>query len=195
MTQGVVRIIGNAGDELGAGMAGGEIRVAGNAGNYLGSGMRGGTIDVSGKAGDFTGGALPNTSLGMRDGIICVGKAVGMRAGERMRRGLLVVNGDAGRYCGSNLIAGTIVVTGQTDPGVGFGMRRGTILLLNEPSEIPVTFNECGTYSLAIVALLLRYLRTVNRKAYSRLRSIREVRRLAGDIGCNGQGELLVASR
>lgn len=195
MNRGVLHVVGNAGDELGACMTGGEIRVSGNAGDYLGSGMRGGAIKVTGNTGDFTAGALPHAALGMRDGVICVGKTVGIRAGDRMRRGLLVVNGDAGRYCGSNLIAGTIVIIGQTAPGIGTGMRRGTILLLNEPSEIPPTFNDCGTFSLPILALLLRHISAVNRKAYNRLRSIREVRRLAGDIGCNGQGELLVAAQ
>ena len=193
MTEGVVRVMGDAGNELGVSMTGGEIHVTGNAGDYVGSGMRGGSIEVSGNSGDFTAGALPNAALDMRDGIICVGKNVGIRAGERMRRGLLVVNGDAGPYCGSNVIAGTIVVTGQTAAGIGSGMRRGTILLLNEPSQLPTTFNECGTYSLAIVALLLRHVRTINRKAYARLRMISEVKRLTGDIACDGQGEILVA--
>lgn len=195
MTRGLIRVIGNAGDELGSAMSGGEIHVLGNSGDYLGSGMRGGTIEVSGNSGDFTAGALPHAALGMRDGLICIGKSVGMRAGERMRRGLLVVNGDADRYCGSNMIAGTIVVTGHTAPGIGFGMRRGTILLKHEPSEIPVTFNECGTFPLTFSTLLLRQLRSANRKAYSRLRSIQAFRRLAGDIACNGQGELLVAAQ
>ncbi|MFP6682170.1 MAG: formylmethanofuran dehydrogenase subunit C [Gammaproteobacteria bacterium] len=193
MTKGVVRIMGNAGNELGADMTGGEIHVSGNAGDYVGSGMRGGKIEVRGNTGDFTAGALPSAALGMRDGVICVGKNVGMRAGDRMRRGLLVVSGDAGPYCGSNIIAGTVVVTGQTAAGIGSGMRRGTILLLNEPNPLPTTFNECGTYSLAILALLLRYVRTINRKVYAQLRMISEVRRLTGDIGCDGQGEILIA--
>jgi formylmethanofuran dehydrogenase subunit C len=195
MTSGTILVAGHAGDELGAGMTGGDIRVHGNADDYVGSGMRGGIIAISGRTGDFTGGALPDSALGMRNGVICVGKNTGERTGDRMRRGLLVVNGDAGRYCGSNMIAGTIIVTGQTAVGVGVGMRRGSIVLLKEPSEIPATFNDCGSYSLAIVALLSRYLRSVNRTAYSRLRSVRDVRRFAGDIGCDGQGELLIAVR
>jgi len=194
MTSGSVLVSGNAGDELGSGMTGGNIRVRGNAGDYVGSGMRGGTIEISGSAGNFTGGALPHRALGMRDGIICVGRNTGERTGDRMRRGLLVINGDSGRYCGSNMIAGTIIVTGHTAAGVGLGMRRGSIVLLQEPGEMPATFNDCGIYSLTILALLLRYVGSVNRRAYSRLRSMQRVRRFAGDIGCNGQGELLVLS-
>ena len=154
----------------------------------------GGTIEISGSAGNFTGGALPHRALGMRDGIICVGRNTGERTGDRMRRGLLVINGDSGRYCGSNMIAGTIIVTGHTAASVGLGMRRGSIVLLQEPAEMPATFNDCGIYSLTILALLLRYVGSVNRRAYSRLRSMQRVRRFAGDIGCNGQGELLVLS-
>ena len=195
MSQGQIRVHGNVGDKLGACMTSGHIHVLGNAGDYVGSGMRGGTIDIKGNSGDFTGGALPQKPLGMRDGVICVGKSVGLRAGEYMRRGLLVVNGDAGPYCGSNLIAGTVIVTGHAAQGIGYGMRRGTILLGHEPQEIPVTFNKCGTQPLTFLALLLRHLRTVNRKAHSRLRSIREVRRLTGDISYGGQGEILIASQ
>jgi hypothetical protein len=73
-------------------------------------------------------------------------------------------------------------------------MRRGTIVVLREATAIPSTFNDCGTYSLAFLALLSRYVGSVNRKAYLRLRSVRQVRRFAGDIGCGGQGELLIAS-
>ncbi|HCU90580.1 MAG TPA: formylmethanofuran dehydrogenase subunit C [Gammaproteobacteria bacterium] len=195
MTQGVIRIVGNPGDEIGAFMTGGEIHLHGNAGDYLGSGMRGGIIHVSGSSGDFTAGALPHTSLGMRDGIICIGKSVGMRAGERMRRGLLVANGNAGPYCGSNMIAGTIVVTGCTGPGIGFGMSRGTILLKREPPQMLVTFNDCGTFQLTFPTLLLSQLRRINRTAFRRLRSIKRFRRLTGDIACGGQGELLVADQ
>jgi formylmethanofuran dehydrogenase subunit C len=194
MTAGTILVAGHAGDELGAGMTGGNIRVQGGANDYVGSGMRGGIIEISGRSGNFTGGALPSSALGMRDGVICVGRGSGERAGDRMRRGLLVINGNVGAYCGSSMIAGTIIVTGQTAAGVGTGMRRGSIVLLKEPAEIPATFNDCGRYSLAIVALLSRYLRSVNRTAHSRLRAVREVRRFAGDIGCDGQGELLVAA-
>ncbi len=195
MDHGRIRIKGTAGHEIGARMSGGEIQVLGNCGDYLGSGMRGGTIEVSGNSGDFTGGALPHAALGMRDGVICIGKSVGMRAGERMRRGLLIVNGDADSYCGSNMIAGTIVLTGHAAPGIGVGMRRGTIMLKHEPTKMLATFNECGTFPLAFSALLLDHIRNINRKAYTRLRSVQAFRRIAGDIACNGQGELLVAAQ
>jgi formylmethanofuran dehydrogenase subunit C len=193
MTSGTINIVGTAGDELGAQMTGGKIQVDGNASDYVGSGMRGGMIEINGRTGDFTGGALPDSPLGMRGGVICVNQKTGDRTGERMRRGLLIINGDTGRYCGSNMIAGTIVVSGQLGTGIGLGMRRGTLVLFNQPTELTRTFNDCGPARLAILALLSRYVKTLNRKAYLRLRSIDEVRRYTGDRGCDGQGEVLVA--
>lgn len=195
MTSGSISVTGNVGDELGAAMTGGTISVRGSAADYAGAGLRGGTITISGNAGDFTGGALPNVGTGMREGVIRVGKNTGERAGDRMRRGLLIVNGAAGGYCGSNMIAGTIVVTGPAGRGIGLGMRRGTIVLLQEPEAIPATFNDCGSYTLAIMALLSRHVATFDRRAAARIRAFSRVRRLAGDVGCGGQGELLVAER
>ncbi len=193
MTSGTIEVRGNAGDELGSLMSGGTIKVRGSAGDYVGGSMHGGAIEISGSTGDFTGGALPSSPLGMRNGLIRVGKDVGGRTGDRMRRGLIIVNGDAGGYCGTNMVAGTIIVAGRSAPGIGLGMRRGTIVALQAPSELPATFNDCGTYSLAILAVLSAYVRSIDRRAFSRLRAMSEVRRFTGDIGCNGQGEILTA--
>lgn len=194
MSGGHLHITGAAGDGVGAGMRAGEIFVAGTAGDFVGSGMRNGLIEISGDAGDFLGGALPNESLGLRNGVIRVGGNVGARAGERMRRGLLIVNGDAGAGCGSGMIAGTIVVTGQCGEGIGLGMRRGTILLTNEPASIPVTFNPCGTYALAILELLRRYVATFDPRAARKIGRGANVQRYTGDRGANGQGELLITT-
>lgn len=194
MAGGHLHISGSAGDGIGAGMRAGTITVDGSAGNFVGSGMRSGLIEISGDAGDFLGGALPDESLGLRNGVIRVGGNVGARAGERMRRGLLIINGNAGELCGSNMIAGTIVVTGNCAGGIGLGMRRGTILLTTAPASIPVTFNPCGTYTLAMLELLRRYVATVDPRAARRIGRGRNVARYAGDRGANGQGELLVTT-
>lgn len=194
MSGGRLHITGTAGDGVGAGMRAGTITVDGTAGNFVGSGMRNGLIEISGDAGDFLGGALPNESLGLRNGVIRVGGSVGARAGERMRRGLLIINGDAGAACGSGMIAGTIVVTGQCAAGIGLGMRRGTILLTNAPASIPVTFNPCGTYTLAILELLRRYVASFDPRAARKIARGTNVQRYAGDRGANGQGELLITT-
>lgn len=194
MSGGRLHIVGTAGDGVGAGMRAGTITVDGSAGDFLGSGMRNGLIEISGDAGDFTGGALPTESLGLRNGVIRVGGSVGARAGERMRRGLLIINGDAGHGCGSGMIAGTIVVTGCCAEGVGLGMRRGTIVLTNAPASIPVTFNPCGTYTLAIVELLRRYVATFDPRVARKISRGANVHRYAGDRGANGQGELLITT-
>ena len=194
MSGGRLLISGTAGDGVGAGMRAGTITVDGDAGDFVGSGMRNGLIEISGDAGDFLGGALPNESLGLRNGVVRVGGSVGARAGERMRRGLLIVNGDAGACCGSGMIAGTIVVTGHCADGIGLGMRRGTILLTNAPASIPVTFNPCGTYTLAVIELLRRYVATFDQRVARRIGRGAHVQRYAGDRGANGQGELLVTA-
>jgi formylmethanofuran dehydrogenase subunit C len=191
---GQLHITGTAGDGVGADMRGGTIVVEGDAGDFVGSGMRNGLINISGNAGDFVGGALPNVSLGLRNGVVRIGGSVGARAGDRMRRGLLIINGDTGEYCGSGMIAGTIVVTGRCAEGVGLGMRRGTVLLTNEPAAIPVTFNPCGTYALAMIELLRRYVATFDQRVARKIGRSTDVRRYAGDRGADGQGELLITA-
>lgn len=194
MAGGQLHITGTAGDGVGAAMRGGAIAVDGDAGDFVGSGMRNGRIDISGDAGDFVAGALPDASLGLRNGVVRIGGNVGTRAGDRMRRGLLIINGDAGEYCGSGMIAGTIVITGRCAAGIGLGMRRGTLLLTQEPAKIPVTFNPCGTYSLAILELLRRYVATFDRRVARKIGRGASVRRYAGDRGADGQGELLITT-
>jgi formylmethanofuran dehydrogenase subunit C len=194
MSNGLIRVSGDAGDEVGAGMRGGEIRLNGNAHDFVGSGMRGGAIYVNGNCGDFSGGSLPHEALGMREGLICVRGNTGARTGDRMRRGLLIVNGDVGPYCAANMIAGTIVVTGRSGTGLGIGMRRGTVLCAQPPVSVPATFADCGHYSLAILALLVRHIRTLDKAAYRHLKAIGRVQRLAGDLAAGGQGELLIAA-
>lgn len=195
MTGGRLQIEGSCGHLLGSEQRGGEIRLRGNAGDYVGAGMRGGLVDISGNAGDFVGGAVSGAAAGMRGGTILVGKQAGARAGDRMRRGLIVITGDAGDYCASRVIAGTVVVLGRAGKGTGLAMRRGSVVLLREPATIPATFVETGEFALAFLAVLVRYLGGLRPGLRARLRALASVRRLVGDGGCGGLGEILIAKQ
>src|SRR5262245_53264417 len=55
LKEGRIRVEGNAGMHLGAGMRGGEIVVTGNVADWAGAEMHGGRIHVRGNAGDLVG--------------------------------------------------------------------------------------------------------------------------------------------
>ena len=90
------------------------------------------------------------------------------------------------------MIAGTIMICVQAGKNTGFGMKRGTIILNTAPAGMPATFNKCGVFELAFLKLIFNSLANSSR----RLKSLREnsswVTRYAGDLGIDGQGELLV---
>lgn len=192
MTQGSIEVRGSIGDRAGQDMNGGELTIKGNAGDWAGTGLKKGRIEIQKDAGKFLGGALPGQPHGQRGGNIHVFGNVGERAGDKMRRGMIVIEGDAAAYTGSRMIAGTIMICGQAGKNTGFGMKRGTIILTNPPAGMPATFNKCGTFELAFLKLIFNSLANSSR----RLKSLREhsswVTRYAGDLGINGQGELLV---
>ena len=120
--------------------------------------------------------------------IICQGD-VGDRVGDQMRRGLILIDGDAGDYCGSRMVAGTIGVYGSVGKYTGFGMRRGTILLRNK-TDFHATIQDCGTHDLPFLALLFQSFKAFSSK-FSTAKNQR-VQRFAGDLACNGNGEILV---
>ena len=122
--------------------------------------------------------------------IICQGD-VGDRVGDQMRRGLILIDGNAGDYCGSRMVAGTIGVYGNVGKYVGFGMKRGTILLKNK-IDFHVTIQDCGTHNLPFLSLLFQSFKTLPSK-FNTLKNQR-VQRFAGDLVCNGNGEILVIS-
>jgi formylmethanofuran dehydrogenase subunit C len=122
--------------------------------------------------------------------IICQGD-VGNRLGDQMRRGLILIDGNAGDYCGSRMVAGTIGVHGNTGQYVGFGMKRGTILLKNK-TVFHATIQDCGTHNLPFLALLFQSFKPLPSK-FNTLKNQR-VQRFAGDLACNGNGEILVLS-
>ena len=120
--------------------------------------------------------------------IICQGD-VGDRVGDQMRRGLILIDGDVGDYCGSRMVAGTIGIYGKVGKYAGFGMKRGTILLKNN-ADFHATIQDCGTHDLPFLTLLFQSFKTLPSK-FSGLKNQR-VQRFAGDLACNGNGEILV---
>ena len=152
--------------------------------DYIGHQMTRGRISIEGDCGDFLG-------CQMRGGsIICHGNAKD-RVGDQMRRGLILIDGNAGDYCGSRLVAGTIGVFGSVGNYVGFAMKRGTILL-TKTSKLHATIQDCGTHKLPYLALLFKSFQLLPTK-FETIKSLR-VQRFAGDLACNGNGEILVCS-
>jgi formylmethanofuran dehydrogenase subunit C len=150
--------------------------------DYIGHQMSDGRITIEGDCGDFLG-------ANMRGGnIICHGNA-GSRVGDQMRRGMILIDGDSGDYCGSRMLAGTIGVFGKVGNYVGFGMKRGTILL-TQPTNLHATLQDCGTHTLPFLALLFQSFNPISTKF--NLLSSNRAQRYAGDLACNGNGEVLV---
>ena len=86
MSDGEIRVLGNAGRHLGGEMTGGSIKVDGNAGDWVGGEMHGGLIHVAGKAGHLIGSAYRGSKRGMTDGTILIGGNVGHEIGAARRR-------------------------------------------------------------------------------------------------------------
>ena len=150
-------------DFIGHKMSRGQITVEDDCGDFLGAQMQGGTIICNGNVGD--------------------------RVGDQMRRGLILIDGDAGDYLASRMLAGTIGVHGEVGKYVGFGMKRGTILLKNK-ADLHATIQDCGTHDLPFLALLFQSFKTLPSK-FNTLKNQR-AQRFAGDLACNGNGEILV---
>lgn len=150
-------------DYIGHKILSGNIAIEGNCGDFLGANMQGGTIICQGNAGD--------------------------RVGDQMRRGLILIDGNAGDYCGSRMLAGTIGVYGNAGKYAGFAMRRGTILLNKKPN-LHATIKDCGTHNLPFLALLFQSFKALSTK-FNTIKTNR-VNRFAGDLACNGNGEILV---
>lgn len=124
----------------------------------------------------------------MSQGRITVCGDAGDRLGDSMRRGLILVEGNAGDYTGSRMIAGTLGILGNTGKYTGFAMKRGTILLASQPN-LHATIQDCGTHHLPFLHLLFKSF--APNTAFAKLASTR-AQRFAGDLACNGNGEILV---
>jgi formylmethanofuran dehydrogenase subunit C len=188
MDGGRLQVLGEAGDLLGQDLRAGELVVEGRCGDYAGAGQRGGLIRVRGDAGDFLGAAADGYE-GMRGGVLLVEGRAGACAGWRMRRGLIAVAGGCGAHCGAELLAGTIV-SPRCGASAGLGLRRGTLVLWERPPHLPATFNEAGTAEFVWLARLGRWLAGLE-IALPALEQ--RARRLVGDLGAGGKGEILIA--
>jgi len=192
MRNGSICIEGDAGNYLGHAMQGGAIQVQGNAGHWAASGLAGGTLTIDGHCGDFAGAAQPGDRHGMRGGCLLVHGNAGDRVGDHMRRGQILIRGNAGSYCGSRMTAGTIAVLGTSGGSAGYAMKRGTLLFSQLPDGLPATFGDCGEHDLDFLRLLLTYLRKLDSEFANFGNGSVRVRRFAGDMANNGNGELLV---
>jgi formylmethanofuran dehydrogenase subunit C len=145
--------------------------------DYIGHKMSHGHIIIESDCGDFLGAQMQGGT------IVCTGSA-GDRVADQMRRGLILIDENAGDYCGS-----TIGVYGSIGKYAGFGMKRGTLLLKNQPN-LHATIQDCGIHILPFLALLFQSFGILPSK-FSSIKSQR-VQRFAGDLACDGNGEILV---
>ena len=192
MTQGEIVIEGNCGDYVGLGMRGGAIFAKASSGIFTACGMRGGSIHVNGNAGDYLGGGLPGERRGMFGGLVLVRGNVGDRVGDQMRRGMILVEGNVGSYACSRMSGGTVAVLGEVGAFAGFAMKRGTLIVPNLPSQLTVTFNDCGEHALSFLTLMLAYWRTLDTRFAKINIPHNRVRRWMGDLANVGRGEILV---
>ena len=194
MTEGRLIVNGNAGNYLGHGLADGEIIVNGSAGHFAGSGQQNGLIHIKGNAGDYAGGAAPTEMQGLKGGTLMITGTCGNYLGYKMRRGIIIAHDNVGEHCANNMIAGTVILGNKCGGSLGLGMRRGTVIFLEKTKlELP-TFNLCGSFSLPILTVLRHHLHSINHHAAMRLAKIQTVQRFCGDLGYDGQGEVLVAN-
>jgi formylmethanofuran dehydrogenase subunit C len=189
---GTISVEGNVGAYCGMGMKSGQINIQGNVGIFAACEMKQGLLTIHGDVGDFLGGALVGNKIGMKGGVVLVRGNVGERAGDHLRRGLILIEGNAGDYCGSRMTAGTIAVMGKVGQNIGYAMRRGTLLLWQKPAQIPATFNDCGTHTLAFLPLLLASFKAFNSTFAKADLSFNRVQRYGGDLANMGRGELLI---
>lgn len=190
LTEGSIRVEGEAGVQAGRLMSGGCLTIGGAAGPFAGSGMRGGTLIIEADAGERLGGPLSGETVGMSGGLIHVRGEAGERAGDRLRRGMILIEGRAGAYAGSRMIAGTLAIGGQAGELPGYLMGRGTILIGRGATLLSPTFADCGEHDLVAARLLAAYIAKASAKLARLFR--RPLRRLAGDMAALGKGEILL---
>lgn len=195
MTDGSIRVEGDAGRHVGSEMSGGTIEVTGDAGDWLGGEMRGGTIRVHGSAGHLVGAAYRGSPRGMIGGSIYVSGGAGNEIGHSLRRGTIAIGGDFGDLAGFNMLAGTILAFGNGGIRHGAGMRRGTIGIFgSEPVGMLPTFRYASlTRPLAIEMLIKQC--TANGIPVADDLHGRELHLFHGDFLESGRGEILVANR
>lgn len=193
LSDGRIRVEGNAGMHLGAEMTGGEIIVTGNTGDWTGAEMHGGRIVVRGDAGHLVGAVYRGGRRGMTNGEILVHGNAGNEIGHTMRRGLIAVAGNAGDAAGFGMLAGSIFLFGQTGIRHGANMRRGTIAFFGTAGHPPLlpTFKRSGVYRPNFLRVYLNHLRSFGFPLRGDCLDA-EFQRYCGDFLESGKGEILV---
>ncbi|MDP6467190.1 MAG: formylmethanofuran dehydrogenase subunit C [Pirellulaceae bacterium] len=192
MTEGEIRVIGNAGRHVGSEMQGGCIVVEGDAGDWVGGELKGGLIHVQGRAGHLIGAAYRGSARGMSGGTILVNGDVGNEIGHSMRRGTLAVGGNTGDLVGFNMLAGSVLTLGETGIRHGAGMHRGTLGFFGSkaPPLLP-TFRHACRYRPEFLQLMFTHLRRLGFPIPDELSEL-EVDLYHGDMIEGGRGEILI---
>lgn len=192
LSEGSIRVAGNAGRHVGSEMSGGEIHIEGDAGDWAGAEMHGGLIHVRGRAGHLVGAAYRGSPRGMTRGTILIGGDAGDEVGHSMRRGLIAVGGSIGDYPAVNMIAGSVFVFGSCGVRPAAGMHRGTLALFgpNPPVLLP-TFKLAGRCQPQFLQV---YLRALRQRGFAVAKRLLESEYLLyhGDLVDVGRGEILI---
>jgi formylmethanofuran dehydrogenase subunit C len=189
---GRIRFTGNLRqmDRLGASLSEGVVIVENNIGDEAGLGMSGGVLDIHGDAGIRTGAAAPGSKRGMLGGELIVRGSVAAEAGSFMRRGTLVIAGDAGERTGLGMIAGNVVIVGSAGASTGLWSKRGSVVALGKITP-PATYSYACTYQPIHLRLLLGRLRTEYDLPIHRRHITGLFHRFSGDFAELGKGEIL----
>ena len=190
-SNGTVEVHGDTGAFAGNAMNGGEITINGSVGDYAAHSMHGGRINIRGNAGNFLGAGEPGSKFGMHDGCVIVEGNAGNNMAEHMRRGLIAVYGNVGIGACSAMIAGSVVLLGESAQLPGIQMRRGTIFCTNEPVVAPALFVEQIPRDYTFLSLFFSYLQKLEIEIDGLGDLHDPVRRLVGDLGFGGYGEIL----
>ena len=189
LTEGEIRVVGDAGAQVGRNMKGGRLVIDGDAGPHAGSCMQGGRIEIAGNVDDHLGGPLAGELAGMSGGVLIVNGRAGNFAADRMRRGVIAVLKGCGDHAGARMIAGTLVATGGVGVMPGYLMRRGSILLDRRPEKLSPSFVECGAPDIAFAPVIDRYL--VAEGILKRPLLGKSPSKFGGDNAVFGTGEIL----
>jgi formylmethanofuran dehydrogenase subunit C len=190
MTQGRIKVAGNAGMHLGAFMKGGTIEVSGNASDWVGGEMTGGYIHVHGNAGGQIGAAYRGSLGGMTGGTILVDGSAGMEVGMRMKRGIIAVKGPVRDFAGLQMKGGTLFLLGGAELRTGAWMIRGTIVSL-KPLPLLPTFLFACTYHPTFLRMYARHMHSFGITIpVDALQG--SYQRYTGDAAVPGKGEILV---
>ena len=114
--------------------------------------------------------------------------------GYKMRRGIIIAQDHVADHCANNMIAGTIILGANCGDHLALGMRRGTVFFLEKTKPKLPSFNLCGSFALPILTVLRHHIHDTNHHVALRLAKIQSVKRYCGDLGYNGQGEILIAT-